>query len=211
MTSTYNRVAGQSIERVAALSDGLFAIALTLIVLEIHVPGHEGLTTEAALAGALQGLLPRVVTYLLSFLTLGIFWVGQQVQLHHLARTNRSLTWIHLVFLAAVATMPFSTELLAEFITFRLALLLYWGNVLLLGLILLAGWTYAGRAALIDRQTPPEAVRAICRRIVVAQTLYAVGAALCVVSTYWSLGFIVLVQLNYAIAPRIPGLSRLTS
>jgi uncharacterized membrane protein len=134
------------------------------------------------------------VTCLLSFLTLGIFWVGQQTQLNHLVRGDRDLVWRHLAFLAFVATMPFSTELLAEFITFRTALLVYWLNVLLLGLTLYGTWRYAVRAGLIKEGTPPEISRAIERRIVIAQSLYALGAALCFFSTYWSIGFIVLVQ-----------------
>lgn len=211
MNTSYDQIAGTGLERLAALSDGLFAIAMTLIVLEIRVPAREAVATEKALGVALIGLLPRIVTYLLSFLTLGIFWVGQQTQLNHFSRADRHLSWLHLAFLASVATMPFSTGLLAEFTTFRTALLIYWTNVLLSGVVLYLGWLYAERAGLVKGGTPPDVGRAIKRRIVVAQTLYAVGAALCVVDTYWSIGFIVLVQLNYAIAPRIPGLSRLTT
>ncbi len=211
MNTSYNRIAGTGLERLAALSDGLFAIAMTLIVLEIRVPAREAVATEKALGVALIGLLPRIVTYLLSFLTLGIFWVGQQTQLNHFSRADRHLSWLHLAFLAGVATMPFSTGLLAEFTTFRTALLVYWANVLLSGVVLYLGWLYAERAGLVKESTPPDVGRTIKRRIVVAQTLYAIGAALCVVDTYWSIGFIVLVQLNYAIAPRIPGLSRLTT
>jgi uncharacterized membrane protein len=211
MKSHYNIFAGTNRERIAALSDGLFAIAMTLIVLEIRVPIPEEIRTEQDLWRALGTLAPRVTTYLLSFLTLGIFWVGQQTQLNLLNRSDRNLSWLHLTFLAAVAVMPFSTELLGEFITFRTALLIYWANILLLGVIMYAAWSYAVRAGLVNEETPDFVSSAIKRRIVVAQTLYAVGAALCVVSTSWSIGFIVLVQLNYAIAPRIPLLKRLTA
>ncbi len=210
MSSAYNQIAGRGLERIAALSDGLFAIAMTLIVLEIHVPAHEGIHDSRDLWRALCALMPRLVTYLLSVLTLGIFWVGQQTQLNYLARGDRNLAWFHIAFLALVATMPFSTELLADFIELRAALLVYWANVLLLGLSLYASWRYAARAGLVREGTPPDVFEAIEKRILVAQTLYAIGAALCAVNTYWSIGFIVLVQLNYAIAPNVPGLSRLT-
>ncbi|MER3555355.1 MAG: hypothetical protein C4331_13695, partial [Meiothermus sp.] len=62
-----------------------------LIVLEIHVPSHEGIYTEAELWAALAALAPRAVTCLLSFMTLGIFWVGQQSQLSNLRETSRPL------------------------------------------------------------------------------------------------------------------------
>jgi uncharacterized membrane protein len=208
---TYNQIAGRGIERLAALSDGLFAIAMTLIVLEIRVPQPEAVHTESDLCHALLGLAPRLVTYLMSFLTLGIFWVGQQTLLNQFKHTDRDLSWINLAFLAFVAIMPFSTDLLAEFITFRTALLIYWVNVLLLGVTLYASWSYASRAGLVKDDTTAEVHGAVRRRIIVAQTLYAIGAALCVINTYWSIAFLVLVQLNYALAPRFRLLSRLTT
>jgi len=211
MEKSYNEIAGKSIERIAALSDGLFAIAMTLIVLEIHVPERTEIHTERDLLAALALLSPRLLTYLLSFLTIGIFWNGQQTQLNLLRRADRDLTWLNLAFLAIAAVMPFSTELLAEFITFRTALLFYWINILLQGLALYMTLRHAKRAGLFKEDVSPPVYRAIEQRIVVAQTLYAVGAALCLINTYWSIGFIVLVQLNYAIAPRVPLLSRLTT
>ena len=145
----------------------------------------------------------------MSFLTLAIFWNGQQAQLNAFARANRHLTWIHMAFLFAVSVMPFSTKLLAEFIDYRAALLCYWGNVFLLGFVLYWSWRYASAAGLVKDNTPPDTCKAVVRRILGAQALYAVGAALCVVNTYVSIGVIVLVQLNFAIAPRIRWLSRI--
>jgi hypothetical protein len=69
---------------------------------------------------------------------------------------------------------------------------------------LLLTWRHAVRSRLWRDDTAPEIVSAICRRITIAQTLYAVGAALCVFSTYWSIAFIVLLQINYALAPPWP-------
>jgi uncharacterized membrane protein len=65
-------------------------------------------------------------------MTLGIFRVGQQTQLNHFARADRNLAWIHIAFLCAVCLAPFSTSLLAEYIHYRVALLVYWFNILLL-------------------------------------------------------------------------------
>ncbi len=204
----YNRIAGQSLERIGALSDGLFAIAMTLIVLEIHVPANSGIGTDQALWHALVALTPRFTTYLLSFLTLGIFWTGQQTQLNFFSRADRDLAWIHFGFLAAVSLLPFSTTLLAEYIDLRLALLIYWANIFVLGALLYASWAYASRAGLVKENAPAGISAAVKRRILVAQALYAVGALLCAISTTWSIVFIVLVQLNYAVAPRIGWLYR---
>jgi len=204
----YNQIAGRSVERLAALSDGIFAVALTLLVLDLRIPATEAVHSEHDLWRALLTMSPQLLMYMMSFLTLGIFWVGQQTQLNHLARSDRSLSWIHLVFLFAVTLTPFSTRLLAEFPAYRVALLIYWLNIVLLGAALYFSWVCATGTGLVKQDMPADVPRAVMRRIVIAQSLYAFGALLCVVSTYWSIAFIVLVQLNYAIAPRIPRRSR---
>jgi uncharacterized membrane protein len=205
MSTSYNRIAGQSVERLAALSDGVFAVAMTLLVLDLRAPAVEAVHNERDLWLALGALAPRLIMCAMTFMTLGIFWVGQQTQLNHLTRSDRSLSWMHLLFLFAVSMTPFSTMLLAGFIAYRIALLVYWVNLLLLGGTLYFTWVCALGLGLVRDDIPPAVAAAIKRRIVIAQALYAFGALLCLVNTYVSIGFIVLVQLNYAIAPRLPG------
>ena len=220
MRTHYNRLAGQSLERLAALSDGIFAVVMTLLVLDLHVPVSEAIHIAQPLwvSGAIQSeqvlwdtlvqLAPRLLTYFMSFLTLGMFWVGQQTQLNQFARSDRNLTWIQLAFLLAVSLMPFSTALLAEYITYRLALVVYWLNLLLLGVVLFGSWRYAEHSGLMNNETTLAMRSAIERRIVIVQALYGVGALLCVINTYVSIAWIVLLQLNSAIAPRIRPLDR---
>jgi uncharacterized membrane protein len=207
MSTSYNRIAGQSVERLAALSDGVFAVAMTLLVLDLRAPEVKEIHNEHDLWMALGALAPRLIMCAMTFMTLGIFWVGQQTQLNHLTHSARSLSWMHILFLFAVCMTPFSTMLLAAFIAYRIALLVYWVNLLLLGGSLYLTWVCAQGLGLVRNDIPPAVAAAIKHRIVVAQALYACGALLCVVSTYASIGFIVLVQLNYAIAPRLPGRS----
>jgi uncharacterized membrane protein len=202
MHSLYNRVAGQSVDRLAALSDGIFAVAMTLLVLDLRVPTAEAVHSEHDLRRILIALAPRLVVFLMSIMTNGIFWVGQQTQLNYFARADRNLAWIHIAFLCCVSLTPFSTALLAGFIHYRTALLVYWSNIVLLGLTLFWSWSYATRAHLLAADVPAEIHPAVIRRIVIAQSLYAAGAALCFLNTYYSIAAIVLIQLNYAIAPR---------
>jgi uncharacterized membrane protein len=208
MRTTYNLIAGQSVERLAALSDGVFAVAMTLLVLDLKAPAAEAVHSEQGLWLALSGLAPKLLMYAMTFMTLGIFWVGQQSQLNHLERSDRGLSWIHLVFLFFVSMTPFSTMLLAEFTGYRIALVVYWLNILALGGTLYGSWICATRSGLVKDDIPKQVSTAITRRILIAQALYAFGALLCLIDTYWSIAFIVLVQLNYAIAPRLPWRSR---
>ena len=177
MGTSYKRIAGQSVERLAALSDGIFAVAMTLLVLDLHVPAAElirrELHPERALGSALVALAPQFLMYLMSFVTLGIFWVGQQTQLNHLERSNIRLSWIHIVFLFFVTIMPFSTALLAEFTVYRTALLAYWLNILCLGAVCVRGRALyrqhllehrvhrAGAALLRACATPAEVISAL--------------------------------------------------
>ena len=205
----YNRIAAQDLGRIAALSDGIFAFAMTLLVVEIHIPDSGGIHSEAELWAGLAALAPRIVTWLLSLMTLGIFWVGQQTHLNHLAHADRDLSWLHFLFLACVTALPFSTRLLAEFITYQTAFLVYWFNIALCGASLMACVIYADRAGLVRPDAPEHFSRAFRRRVIVAQALYALGAVAGFFSIPLGMGFIVLVQLNYVIAPRVPFLWKL--
>jgi len=217
----YHHFSGQNLGRLAALSDGIFAVAMTLLVLNIVIPtvglpthsqqpiwAPGALASEATVWNALVPLGPHLLTYLMSFLTLGIFWAGQQTQLNFFARCDHRLTWIHLVFLLAVVFMPFSTALLAEFITYRLPMLIYWFNLFSLGLLLFISLEYASRAGLLAAEATKEVGAASKRRIIVYQILYACAALLCVFNTYLAIAVLVLLQLNSVIVPRIGPLNR---
>lgn len=111
-------------------------------------------------------------------------------------------------FLFAVSILPFSTGLLAEFMSYRLSIAIYWLNLLLLGVTLWASIRYAWRAKLVKDDVSIELRATHERRIVGYQVLYALGALLCLVSTSVSIGFIILLQLNSVFAPRLRAFGR---
>jgi uncharacterized membrane protein len=207
----YDDLAGRSLDRIWNLSDSVFAFALTLLVFNMHLPDPGVIHGEADLLAALARSWPQAATYLMSFLTLGIFWVNQQTQHNLMARSDRNAAWLHLVLLAVVVFVPVSTNLLTEFVSYRIAIVVYWLNFVALGCAFLAAWTYAVRAGLLKPEADRDMIAAVYRRMIVAQVLFALAAALCVVGTLWSIGFMVLVQVNYALAPPIPWLRRLTT
>jgi uncharacterized membrane protein len=220
MPTRYHRFAGTSLGRLAALSDGVFAVAMTLLVLDLKAPsvpkrdqqpiwsGGGGGSEHALLHGLLHNVAPRLLPYAMSFLTLGIFWVGQQAQLESFTRSTRALTWIHLTFLLAVTLMPFSTALLAEDTTYRLTLAVYWVNLSALGTVLFVSLRYADRNGLLSDETTEDQRDALRRRIVVYQVLYALATLTCLINTYLAIGLLVALQLNSVIAPRVGILDR---
>jgi len=204
----FNELAGTNLDRLAGISDGIFSVAMTLLVLGLAVPTLST-RTEGELWQALLRLGPNGLVYTMSFITLGIFWLGQGTQLNQLARSNRNYSWIQLVFLFSVTLVPFSTALLARFPTFRVALVEYWLNIVLLGMTLLAGVQYGIRARLFKEAEMPEMARLMRGRIFIAQSLYAIATATCIVFPTWlSITLIFLIQLNYVVGPRIPILHR---
>lgn len=203
-------LSGTNPDRLSGISDGIFSVGMTLLVLGLAVPVLGGSsTTEGQLWAALQKLGPSVLVYTMSFMTLGIFWLGQGTQLSHLTRSNRNYAWIHLVFLFAVTMVPFSTLLLAHYYWLKFALIEYWLNIVLLGATLLLGLQYGLRANLFQEEGRREMAFLMRGRILIAQSLYAGATVLCVIFPTWvSIMLIILIQLNYAIAPRIPILDR---
>ncbi len=205
----FNELAGTNPHRLAGISDGIFAVGMTLLVLGLAVPTLSARGTEGDLWQALLRLGPNVLVYTMSFLTLGIFWIGQGSQLNQLERSNRNYSWLQLVFLFGVTLVPFSTALLARYPNFRVALVEYWLNIVLLGMTLLAGLQYGLRARLFKQTEMREFVPLMRGRILIAQSLYAIATATCIIFPTWvSITLILLVQLNYVTAPRIPILHR---
>ena len=211
MSEPYNLFSGQSLERLTALSDGLFAVAMTLLVLDMRVPvSSAGLAySEHGLWEALLRLGPSFAAYLLSFTMLGTFWLAQHALLGILGRCDRTLTWINLGFLFVVSLLPFSAALLAHYARFRLGVGVYWLNILLLG----AGLEWAaryGRKALLpgDAAQARSRLTTFRRRILLAQALYAAAALICLVNTVASVVALAFVQLYFIVSPRLAGRAR---
>lgn len=204
----YNKIAGRSLERIAAISDGIFAVAMTLLVLDLKTPAAEAIHSSAGLFQALGAMYPQFTAYVLSFLTLGIFWMGQQSQLSFVQESDRGFSWMHLGYLCSISFLPFSTRLLSEFFTLRAAIFVYWVNLFLPGALLYLAWKHADRHRMLKADLTDEVRCAFERRVLVSQALYAAGALLCLVDNRLAIAVILLLQLNYVFAPRIPLLSR---
>ena len=132
-----------STSRIEAFSDGVFAIAATLLVLELKVPHVE----PGELGGTLLGNWPSYATYVVSFLVIGIIWVNHHAVLERIRKVDRPLLFLNLVFLMAVAVIPFPTALLADYLKAghdeHLAAAVYGGSMTLMGVTFGSIWAYA--------------------------------------------------------------------
>jgi uncharacterized membrane protein len=129
--------------RIEALSDGVFAIAMTLLVLEIHVPDLSPNASNLELTPALLHLWPKFLAYAVSFVSLGIYWISHHNIYHVIRRADRVLLWLNLCFFMFAAFLPFSTSLLNAFRQTQIAPLVFGANLTLIGWILFLQWTYA--------------------------------------------------------------------
>jgi uncharacterized membrane protein len=140
---------------------------------------------------------------------LGTFWLAQHTLLSILGRCDRTLTWINLGFLFVVSLLPFSAAMLAHNVHLRLAVGVYWLNILMLGAGLEWGARYVRKAFMPeDARQARSRLITFRRRILLAQALYALAALICFISTQASVFALAIVQLYFIVSPRLPHTGR---
>ena len=152
--------------RIEGLQDGVFAIVMTLLVLEIKIPE---ITNTAEISHELMALLPIFLTYFITFINLGIYWVGQQIQFHSIERSDRIFSWIHISFLMFISLLPFSSAFLGRYPDQQIASLVYGINLCAVGLMSYAGWRYASsHHRLTTHRLSDTMIHSVSHRILVA-------------------------------------------
>ena len=145
--------------RIESLADGIFAFAMTLLVLTLTLPDMS--QTKMDLSQLLIAQWPKFFNYALSFLLLAVFWIVHHQQFNFIRRTDRNHLWINIGILMFVALMPFSTDVNGDYTNNTLAQLVFSGNLFVLGLLFLLNWWYACRH---HRLVDPDLSREIILR-----------------------------------------------
>jgi uncharacterized membrane protein len=167
--------------RLAALADGVFAIAMTLLVFEIGVPVVAA--DNAELTDLLVEMWPDFLMYVLSFLVLGIYWLIHHIIFSAIERYDTTLIWLNIVFLMFAAFIPFSTALIVEHGTMAVTVVFYGVNMLAVFLMGWATWTYASSGhRLVARSANPDLGRRVRTIGLVYLAVSAVPLALAFVS-----------------------------
>lgn len=159
--------------RLLALSDGVFSIAMTLLVftLRLPTPGDSAAPVpEGTVERLLRDLEPRIVSFVISFALLGLFWMQHHRRFRWIQRYDDVLLWLNLLFLFWIVVIPFATELIGQFDGDRVAAMVYSGSLAAAGFSSALLWWYATRKRrLVDPDLPD--------RIVEFGTLYGLLAA----------------------------------
>ncbi len=182
-------------DRLEAFSDGVFAIILTLLVLELHAPNVSDHSSLSQYAAAMAPLIPKVVSFVLTFVMICIHWVSHHYFFRHIGRVTIGLVWLNNLFLLWLCFLPFPTAMLGDHPTDQFPILLYGVDSLLGALTFFAFRSYASHAKLFKEaefakaQGPKHSIPAI--------TLYTLSILLSFVNVYLSLACFFIVPLLY--------------
>ena len=133
--------------RIAALVDGIFAVAMTILVLDLKLPEGVKLSGNSEVWNQLRGLTGRFSMYALSFIVLGSYWIGHHSLFHYVRRVDRVLIWLNLLFLLLITLLPFSTNLLSGHSHLQIPVVVYGTNLFFVSLILLLQVNYLAHHA----------------------------------------------------------------
>lgn len=177
-----------STDRLEALADGIFAFAMTLLVLTIDMPTSvPRATANQAISEHLINLLPQFWIYALAFLTLGGFWYGHQRQFHFIKHVDARLLWANLMLMMLVALIPFTTNLAGDYGDFQIGVLPMEMNLLMIALIFSYQWFYAvSRPELLRYELSPSDVARSKERQVVQIAISLVPIGISFFSPAWS-------------------------
>lgn len=179
-----------STNRLEAFSDGVMAVAITLLVLDIHVPPPGG---RASLAHNLAQLWPNYAAYAISFLTIGIIWINHHVMISRLKAADHAILVLNLLLLMCIVLLPFSTSLMSTYLREshgqHLAAAVYGGMLLVMSLLFTALLRHVlfAKARLLSTQLPAERRRQIWLRSAGGVPPYMIATALAAVSPYATL------------------------
>ena len=191
--------------RIEAFSDGVFAIAITLLVIEIGVPHLEEEPEGATLFEALLQQWPSYLGYAISFLQIGVIWANHHNRFRFIVRSDHILLFLNILFLMCVAFIPFTTALLAEYLRGSgaeqaTAGAVYAGTLAVTAIFFTLLWLYAaGNYRLVSRNLDSNLLRTMTRRYVLGTVAYLLTFALAFVSVTASLILIVVLALIFVL------------
>jgi uncharacterized membrane protein len=188
--------------RLETFSDGVFAIAATLLILEVHLPGHGSVTHDLVHAW------PSYVAYAISFLTIGIIWVNHHTVLQQIGRVDRTFLFINVVFLMVVAFSPFPTRVVAEHLRngSKPAAFAYGLTFTLMAISYGTMWFYAARGRrLIAADADQRVVSGISRSFAPGSLIYGAATLSSLLSAYLAVALYAAIALFYVLESSIFG------
>jgi uncharacterized membrane protein len=190
--------------RIEAFSDGVFAIIVTLLVLEIHVPQVQDKDISAALGRSLLIMAPKFLSYILSFAIVCIWWVAHHHLFHILKRSDRGLLWLNSLFLLWLAFIPFPTALMGDFPGERVSVMCYGTVTTLAGVSFCLMRYYAFYVAkLVDQRIDRHLLKLAMLRSVLNPFLHSIAVLLAFVDTRFSIALYIILPLMFFVPSKL--------
>lgn len=142
-------VPGLGKERLEALTDGIFATVMTVLVLSLSVPVITNGATNAQVASDLETLGPNILAYVLGFLLLAVLWISHHNIFHYMIRVDRPLLWLNTLFLLTIGFLPFSTALVGKYPQFQPPEVIFGANIIAISICMLGILAYSSRTGLL--------------------------------------------------------------
>ena len=173
---------GLGLERLAFFSDAVIAIAITLLVLELRLP--EMGNSHGDVLVQLRQLTPKLVSYIVSFGVIGLYWEAHHRTFRHVRRYDRGFLWINLLFLFFLAFLPFPTALLGDYFPLRSVVVLYATTVAVIGVVRTALWHYAThQRRLVDGNLAASLIRAETWRAASVPAIFLLSMGIAIIDS----------------------------
>lgn len=172
----------RDLERLVFFSDAVIAIAITLLVIDLRLPELPPITTDAELRAAIVDLAPRLFSFFLSFIVIGMWWTTHHRLFGSVARPDGRLIVLDLAFLGAIAFLPFPTSILGRS-PLPTSVVLYAATNAVIGYLVVGMRVHADRSGLLDPAVPIDQFRRRTRRSLIAPTVFAASIPLAVVAS----------------------------
>ncbi len=187
--------------RIEAFTDGVFAIAITILVLELKLPQlvHTA-NLNQDLWKAIANQWPKFLSYMISFGIVGLYWVGHHLMFHYIKHTDRMFLFLNNLYLMVIAFMPFPAALLGQYSDSRTAIIVYAGTLITAGLLYNLLWRYASRhRRLVDERMSDRLIHLVNKIILAAPMIYLIAIALAFIHPRASLILFVVTPLLYIV------------
>ena len=186
-------------DRTEALTDGIFATVMTILVLSLVVPTITGPNTSATLQADLYGLIPDFFAYIITFIFLGVLWISHQNMFSHIVSIDLNVLWINIFLLLSVGLSPFSTALLGRYPLQPLAVIIYGFNALAVSILFNILWFYPRIRRLTHEEPNPQIIAKRSRIVLVGPVVYGLAIIFSFIAAEVSLGLFAFVTVFYII------------
>jgi uncharacterized membrane protein len=192
------------LERIVFFSDAVMAIAITLLAIDIRAPEVAAALAPSVLPTQLSELTPRIMSFVISFVVISIYWMSHHRYFSFIRRYDGVLMVLNLLFLLFIAAMPFVASLLGQYAYLPLGIVSYAIEVAAIGLSLSAVWWYASHShRLVDKSLDPRLIRAMNARALGAPILFLLSIPLAFLSLYWAVALWCISPLAVSVAARL--------